>query len=169
MKFPRMPPYLEEEIPMKRSTAIMTISVTALGLALGACTPKAGPSTFSQGEAGQVQQVQFGEITALRPVEIRPGQTRIGTIAGGALGAIAGSQIGNSTASNIAGGVGGAVAGGAVGSAVQGSSRTNGMEITIRLDTGETVAIVQPGDPRDFRVGDRVRVTGSAENARVTR
>jgi outer membrane lipoprotein SlyB len=44
-----------------------------------------------------------------------------------------------------------------------------GVEITIDLDSGETVAVVQPGDPRDFRVGDRVRLTGNDENARVTR
>lgn len=153
---------------MKCSVAIIAVSFTALGLTLGACAPK-GPSTISTAEAGQVVPVQYGEITALRPVDIRPGETRVGTIAGGALGAVAGSQIGRSTAANVAGGVAGAVAGGAVGSAVQGSARTNGIEITMRLDSGETVAIVQRGDSRDFRVGDRVRLTGTAENARVTR
>lgn len=154
---------------MKLSAAIITVSVSAIGLTLGACTPKTGPSTFSQSEAGQVVPVQYGEITAIRPVEIRPGQTRIGTLAGGALGALGGSQIGRSTTANVAGAVAGAVAGGAVGSAAQGSASTNGLEINIRLDTGESVAIVQPGDPRDFRVGDRVRISGTAENARVTR
>lgn len=154
---------------MKLSATIITISVSAIGLTLGACTPQAGPSTFSQNETGQVVPVQHGEITALRPVEIRPGQTRVGTVAGAALGALGGSQIGRTTTANIAGGVAGAVAGGAAGSAIEGSQRTNGLEITIRLDSGETVAIVQPGDPRDFRVGDRVRISGNAENARVTR
>jgi len=154
---------------MKLAAAIIGISVSSIGLTLGACTPAAGPSTFSQNEAGQVVPVQFGEVTAIRPVEIRPGQTTVGTVAGATLGAVAGSHIGRSTAANIAGGVAGAVAGGAAGSAVQGSSRTNGLEITIRLYTGETVAIVQPGDQRDFRVGDRVRISGTAENARVTR
>lgn len=152
---------------MKRSAAIISISLCAIGLA--GCTPQTGPSTFSQAESGQVVPVQHGEITALRPVDIRPGQTRVGTVAGAALGALGGSQIGRSTTANIAGGVAGAVAGGAAGSAVQGSSSTSGLEITIRLDTGETVAIVQPGDPRDFRVGDRVRISGTAENARVSR
>lgn len=154
---------------MRHSAAIMTVSVATLGLVLGACTPKTGPSTFSQSEVGQVIPVQYGEVTALRAVEIRPGQTRLGAIAGSALGAIGGSRIGRSAAANIAGGVAGAVAGGVVGSAVQGSPRTSGTEINIRLDSGETVAVVQPGDPRDFRVGDRVRIGGTAENARVTR
>jgi outer membrane lipoprotein SlyB len=157
------------EIFMKLSAAIITTSFAALALSLGACAPVDGPSTVRAGEAGTVQPVQLGTLTAIRGVDIRPGQTRIGTIAGGALGAIGGSQIGNSTAANIAGGVGGAVAGSAVGSAVQGSARTNGLELTIQLDTGETVAIVQPGNANDFRVGDRVRITGTADNARVTR
>jgi outer membrane lipoprotein SlyB len=116
-----------------------------------------------------VQPVQFGTLTAIRSVEIRPGQTRIGTLTGAALGAIGGSQVGNSTAANVAGGVAGAVAGGAVGSAIEGSGRNNGLELTIQLDSGETVAVVQPGAANDFRVGDRVRITGTAENARVTR
>lgn len=135
---------------------------------LSGCTPQTGVSSFSRNEAGQVATVQFGEVLAVREVVIQPGQTRLGTVAGGALGAIGGSQVGSSTAANIAGGVTGAVVGGAIGSAVQGSSRTAGIEITMRLDSGDNVAVVQPGDPRDFRVGDRVRLAGTAENARVT-
>ncbi|WP_313438559.1 glycine zipper 2TM domain-containing protein [Novosphingobium sp.] len=137
-------------------------------LALSGCTPQTGVSSFSRNEAGQVATVQFGEVLAIREVVIQPGQTRLGTVAGGALGAIGGSQVGSSTAANIAGGVTGAVVGGAIGSAVQGSSRTAGIEITMRLDSGDNVAVVQPGDPRDFRVGDRVRLAGTSENARVT-
>lgn len=154
---------------MKLSKAITTASVAACVLVLGACAPVDNPTTVRAGDAGTVQPVQFGTLTAIRTVEIRPGQTRVGTIAGGALGAIGGSQIGNSTAANIAGGVAGAVAGGAVGSAIEGSGRSNGLELTVQLDSGETVAVVQPGQANDFRVGDRVRITGTADNARVTR
>ena len=154
---------------MKLSAAITAASVAVCVMALGACAPVDSPNTIRAGEAGTVQPVQFGTLTALRSVEIRPGQTRIGTLTGAALGAIGGSQVGSSTAANVAGGVAGAVAGGAVGSAVQGSGRNNGLELTIQLDSGETVAVVQPGAANDFRVGDRVRITGTAENARVTR
>src|SRR5262249_16683486 len=116
-----------------------------------------------------VMSVQFGTLQSIRAVEIRPGQTRVGTVAGAALGGVGGSQIGSSTAGNVAGGIGGALVGGAIGSALQGSARTNGVELTLQLDSGETVAVVQPGNPNDYRVGDRVRLTGSAENARVSR
>jgi outer membrane lipoprotein SlyB len=89
-------------------------------------------------------------------------------ITGAALGAVGGSQIGGDTASNVAAGIGGAVVGGALGSAIQGSQVQHGIEVTVRLDDGQTVAIVQPGDIRDFRMGDRVRVVGSADNTRVS-
>ncbi|TCM18169.1 outer membrane lipoprotein SlyB [Novosphingobium sp. PhB165] len=152
---------------MKLPTYILASSVASFAL-LGACTPQPGPSSFSRNEVGQAVPVQFAEIISLREVEIRPGQTNVGTVAGGALGAIGGSQIGSSTAANVAGGVAGAVVGGAIGSALQGSSRTTGVEFTLKLDSGETIAVVQPGEMRDFRVGDRVRVSGTAQNTRVT-
>ena len=153
---------------MRQVATILGIPLVVL-LPLGACTPKPNATTFSQGEANTVMSVQFGTVIALRQVDIAPGQTRLGAIAGAALGGIGGSQIGNSVAANVAGGVAGAVAGGAVGSALQGSARTTGVEFTLRLDSGETVAVVQPGSVNDYRVGDRVRLVGSAENARVTR
>lgn len=140
-----------------------------LAIGLAACAPTSSPNSFSRNEAGRVMPVSYGRVTAVRGVEIRPGQTRLGAITGAVLGGVAGSQIGSSTAANIAGGAAGAVAGGAVGSGIQGASRTNGVELTVRLDSGESVALVQPGDPRHYRIGDRVRVTGTADNARVTR
>jgi outer membrane lipoprotein SlyB len=113
--------------------------------------------------------VAFGQVISVRNVDIRPGQTHLGMATGAALGALGGSRIGGGTAANVAGGIGGAVAGGALGSAIQGSQNTRGIEVTVTLDSGQTIAIVQPGDIRDFRQGDRVRVVGTSDNARVTR
>jgi outer membrane lipoprotein SlyB len=116
------------------------------------------------------QPVAFGRVVSVQNMTIRPGQTHLGMVTGAALGAIAGSQIGGGTASNVAGGIGGAVVGGAAGSAIQrGAQTTNGIEVTVTLDNGQTVAMIQPGDIRDFRQGDRVRVVGTADNARVVR
>jgi outer membrane lipoprotein SlyB len=144
--------------------------VSVLGVvALAACTPQPGPSTFSQGETMRAQPVQFGTVESVRPVTIRPGQTRLGAVTGAVVGGVAGTALGNNTASRVVGGTTGAVAGGAAGSALQGSQRTNGVELTVELDNGTMIAVVQPGDPRDFRQGDRVRVTGEGENVRITR
>lgn len=147
----------------------LTVPLLAGAALLAACTPQASPSTFSNAEAGRVMSVQSGTVAGVNAVSIRPGETTFGAITGAALGGLLGSTIGRSTRANVAGAVGGAAMGGATGSAMQGSGNTRGVEITIDLDSGETVAVVQAGDPRDFRVGDRVRLTGNDENARVTR
>lgn len=152
----------------------MRPSVGILGLALllggaAACTPEPSPTSFTRSEAMTPQQVQFGQVTGVRNVQIRPGQTRMGAVTGAALGALGGSQIGGDTASNVAAGIGGAVVGGALGSAIQGSQVQHAIEVTVTLEeTGTSIAVVQPGDIRDFRMGDRVRVVGSAENTRVS-
>lgn len=148
----------------------LALSAAAVAVAmLGACTPQTTPYSYSTGETMRAQPVVYGQVTGVRPVDIRPGETHLGTVAGALLGGIGGSQIGGGTAAHVAGGVAGAVAGGLLGSAIQGSQRTQGIEITVSLDSGSNVAIVQPGDPRDFRIGDRVRIVGDSENARVTR
>lgn len=152
---------------MKSALGAAALSICLVGAS--ACAPTQSASSFTSQEAMRAQAVAFGELISIRAVEIRPGQTRVGTATGAILGGIAGSQIGGGTASNVAGGVAGAVAGGVLGNAIQGSRVTPGVELTVTLDSGDTVAIVQPGDGSDFRVGDRVRVVGSAENARVTR
>lgn len=143
--------------------------LAAAALLLAACTPQPSLTTVGRGEVMQPQAVQLGRLESIRPVNIRPGQTRLGMATGAILGGLAGSQIGGDTAANVAGGVAGAVAGGAIGSALQGSASTPGLELTVLLDSGQRVAVVQPGAPTDFRIGDRVRVVGAGANTRVTR
>jgi outer membrane lipoprotein SlyB len=63
----------------------------------------------------------------------------------------------------------GAIAGAAAGSAVEeGVTRKQGLEITVRLDNGTLLAVVQEADVT-FQVGDAVKVlTGSDGTTRVT-
>jgi len=148
------------------NSGVPTIIGSAL---LAACAPQQSPNSFTSNETMRAVAVQFGTVESVRGVEIRSGQTRLGRITGAVIGGAVGSTIGSSTAANVAGAAGGAAAGSALGGAVQGSGSTRGVEITLKLDSGEMVAVVQPGDPRDFRAGDRVRMTGDGENVRVTR
>ncbi|KQW71719.1 hypothetical protein ASE17_02185 [Phenylobacterium sp. Root77] len=147
----------------------LCIPIATSAALLSACTPQPSPDTYSRTETMRPQTVEVGTLQNIRPVNIRPGETRLGMGTGAVLGGIAGSQLGGGTAANVAGGVAGAVAGGALGSALQGSQSTAGLELTVQLDSGRTIAIVQPGGPNDFRVGDRVRVIGNGENTRVSR
>ena len=147
----------------------LSLPLLASAALISACTPQPTPNSYSRTETMRPQSVELGTLQSIRPVNIRPGETRLGMGTGAILGGIAGSQIGGGTAANVAGGVAGAVAGGALGSALQGSQSTAGLELTVELDSGRTIAIVQPGGPNDFRIGDRVRVIGNGENTRVTR
>ena len=129
----------------------------ALALSTIACATGPSPNSFSSQETMRAVSVQFGTVESVRGVEIRPGTTRLGSITGAVIGGALGSTIGSSTAANVAGAAGGAAAGGALGNAVGNSRVRQGVEITVKLDTsGNMIAVVQPGDPRDFRPGDRV-------------
>lgn len=125
--------------------------------------------TYSRGEAGRAQSVQTGRITSIRPVKIE-GANQGGALVGALAGGFLGSNIGGGRASNTAGAVGGALVGSAIGShAQQAASSRNGIEISVRLDGGGSLAIVQEVNPREpFYIGDRVRILGSGDRTRVS-
>lgn len=136
--------------------------------ALAACASAPNNHTFSHSEAGRAQTVQWGEVEALREVTIQNDNRGVGTATGAALGGLAGSTLGSGRRANTAGAVAGAAAGGAIGNAAS-ASTTPGIEITVRLDSGQSVAVVQAGSINEFRVGDRVRVTSGNGTTRVSR
>lgn len=135
---------------------------------LGGCASGLGSRDYSRNQVRGIQEVRTGVVVDVRHVNIEGTKTPIGTGAGAVVGGIAGSQLGRGNGS-IAGAVLGAVAGGLAGSAVEeGVTRQNGLEITVRLDSGRTIAVTQ-GVDEDIRVGDRVRVLSDNGVARVTR
>ena len=134
---------------MKRH-AIVTSSLLFLGIAtVAGCATHKGPNTFNRSEVGAKQTVSAGTVT------------------GAVLGGLAGSTVGGGRGQTAAT-VGGAAAGAAVGNAAS-SSTAPGVEVTVQLDDGRTVAVVQAGTSNEFRTGDRVNVTSGAGPARVTR
>jgi outer membrane lipoprotein SlyB len=77
--------------------------------------------------------------------------------AGGVAGGVAGSTIGKGRGSTL-GAVAGAIAGGLAGQALEeGVTRRDALEITVEMDNGDIVAVVQERDD-EYRVGDRVRI-----------
>ena len=131
--------------------------------------PSLTGDTYQRNQVGQAQSVDAGKVTAVKPVKIEGG-TQTGSILGAVAGGFLGSNIGHGRASNTAGAVGGALVGSAAGSHLeQGLNSRRGIEITVRLDRGGSLAVVQEVNPREeFYVGDRVRVLGSGNSARVT-
>jgi outer membrane lipoprotein SlyB len=137
-------------------------------LGLGGCASSLSGDTYHRGEAMRAQSVEMGVVDSVRFVVIEGTRTGVGTAAGAALGGIAGSTIGGGYRANTAGAIGGAVIGGVAGHAIEeGSTRKQGVEVTVRLDQGRMIAVVQEAT-EEFRPGDRVRLVSDGYRTRVS-
>ncbi|EPZ15269.1 hypothetical protein M622_03845 [Thauera terpenica 58Eu] len=151
-----------------RKLRAATVAVLAL-LVLGGCAQGLGGGAYSRTEARRAMMVQFGTIESVRGVQLEGTKTPIGSVAGAAVGGIAGSGVGGGRGSAVAA-VLGAVAGGVAGSALEeGATRTPGVEVTVRLDNGQYLAVVQADGGESFRAGERVRVLRDGGTTRVSR
>ena len=153
---------------MNRSI-LTAISVSLLTVGLTGCVSGLQGSTYSRSEARQVQEVEFGTVLSTNPVVIEGKQSGAGQLPGAIIGGVAGSSVGEGKGQQIftiLGAVGGAV----VGSMIEGqATRTQGLELTIKMDSGKTLSIVQEVDNVNaFREGQRVRVLTQGALARVS-
>ncbi|HDZ56786.1 MAG TPA: glycine zipper 2TM domain-containing protein [Pseudomonas xinjiangensis] len=139
-------------------------------LVLGGCAKGLSGETYSRDQARTPQVVRMGTVESVRLVQIEGTKTPIGSVAGAAVGGIAGSGVGGGRGSMIAGVIG-AVAGGLAGSAAEeGLTRSQGVEITVTEDGGQTRSYVQAiSDNVTFAPGDRVRVLTVNGESRVTK
>lgn len=144
-------------------------TLVALAFLHASCVPQElTGDTYSRGEVGQAQTIQRGTVESVRYVKIQGGSTA-GSIIGGIAGGVIGNEIGSGSGNTLAtlGGAGlGAAAGGA---AQQKLKNRQGVELTVDLDSGETISVTQEANPREsFSVGDRVRVMYGSGRTRVT-
>lgn len=141
---------------------IAAVSVTG-------CASGLGGGDYERTEARRVMSVRMGVIESVRPVKLEGSNTPIGTIAGAAVGGIAGSTIGGGKGSSIAAVIG-AVAGGIAGAAAEeGMTRKQGVEVTLKMDNGELLAVTQEDGGENFQPGERVRLLQDGGTTRVTR
>jgi len=151
-------------------TSLKTLSAAAACvLLLGGCAYNYGygPGTYQGYEAGAAQEVRYGIVEAVREVKIQPRETGVGTAGGAMLGGIAGSTVGGGSG-QVAGAIGGAILGGIIGQSVERSANERpGLEVTVQLDSGKYIAVVQEADEQ-FRSGDRVRILSGRGVTRVT-
>jgi outer membrane lipoprotein SlyB len=145
-----------------------TLAAAALAaLVLGGCAYPRGSGDYRGYEARGEQAVRFGVVESVRDVRILPRETGVGTAGGAVLGGIAGSNVGGGNG-QIAGAIGGAILGGILGQGVERSANERpGVELTVLLDSGKYIAVVQEADEA-FRSGDRVRVLTGRGATRVT-
>jgi len=148
-----------------KTTRLLTIGL--LSLFLAACASSNSGGVYSRDDARKVQTVKMGVVESVRSVKLEGTKSPVGTVAGAAVGGVAGGSIGHGSGS-VVGAVIGAVAGGLAGSAIEeGVTRKDALEITVKLDGGGLVAIVQEADEQ-FKAGDRVRLIQNGETTRVS-
>ncbi|MDU6412531.1 MAG: glycine zipper 2TM domain-containing protein [Yersiniaceae bacterium] len=152
---------------------IKRLLVVALtGATLAGCVNDSGLSgdVYTADQAKQVQNVTYGTIVSTRAVQIQGGEENnvIGAIGGAVLGGFLGNTIGGGSGRSLATAAG-AVAGGVAGQGVQGAlNRSNGVELEIRKDDGNTIMVVQKADASKFSVGQRVSLASSGSTVTVS-
>ena len=145
---------------------LLLAALAATAILAGCATSKSG-DVYSRDEALREQSVRLATVESVRPVTIQGTRSGIGAAAGGIAGGVAGSGVGHGKGSTIAG-VLGAVGGGIAGQAIEeGTTRKNGVEITVRLQNGELRAIVQEETDK-FVAGQKVRLLTSNGVTRVS-
>lgn len=148
-----------------KMTRLFTLGL--LSLLLAACASSNSGSVYSRDDARKLQTIRTGVVESVREVKLEGTKSPVGTIAGAAVGGVAGGSIGHGRGSAIAAVIG-AVAGGIAGTAVEeGVTRKDALEITVKIDGGALVAIVQEAD-EEFRAGDKVRLIELDGTTRVS-
>ena len=145
--------------------AILLISAVLLA----ACASSKSGDVYSRDQARREMTVRNGVVESVRVVTLEGTKSQVGTTAGAVVGGVAGSSVGQGKGSVIAAVIG-AVAGGVAGSAIEeGATRKQALEITVNLDGGRSLVVVQEAAPGEFQPGDRVRVVSGSGETRVTR
>lgn len=145
------------------------IIALALGLTQG-CAKSLEGDVYSRDEAQRTMHVQWATITETKPVVIEGDRSQKGQMAGGIIGGAAGYGVTDSNTRALTTAIG-TVAGAIVGEmAEEKLTRAQGMEISLKLDNGENIIIVQEvNDVSDFVAGDRVKLVSGSGKLHVTK
>ncbi|MFK8260591.1 glycine zipper 2TM domain-containing protein [Erwinia sp. AnSW2-5] len=151
----------------------MRLLIVALaGITLAGCVNDNTLSgdVYSASEVKQPQSVTYGTLVSVRPVQIQGGDDSnvIGAIGGAVLGGLLGNTVGGGTGRNLATAAG-AVAGGVAGQGVQGSlNKSQGVELEIRKDDGDTIIVVQKQAASRYSPGQRVAMASNGRQVTVS-
>ncbi|MCB5186565.1 hypothetical protein LG200_00935 [Methylobacillus caricis] len=148
-----------------RTTKLLT-AMTVL-LVLTGCMSSNSGDVYSRDEARKTQTVRMGVVESVRNVRLEGTKTPIGGGAGAVVGGIAGSTLGGGRGQAITTVLGALVGGLAGAAAEEGVTRKDGLEITVKLDNGTMLAVVQEADVQ-FSPGDKVRLLDSGGVTRVS-
>jgi len=141
---------------------LFTAFAGAAALSAGCSSPSSSLPVYDSAQTGQVISSQKGEIIAVRDVVIKAPSRHSGSVGPG-------SQIGAATAAAAVMGSPIAAAS-AVGSVIGGMAGARaddrmGEEITIAIEGGKSVIVVQERGEPPFAVGERVAILQGANTA----
>lgn len=109
---------------------------------MSACGPSYSPDTYASNAAQQANKVEQGVVVGVRSVAVSAAGT-VGTLAGAAVGGIAGSQVGVGPVSAFSA-LGGSLVGGLAGSTAEHvSADTSAFEYIVRKPNGDLVSVTQ--------------------------
>ncbi|GHD67763.1 hypothetical protein [Jeongeupia chitinilytica] len=145
---------------MLGATTLVAAALFATGCA------NTSSNVYNRDQMMQAATVQSGAIENIRSVKMED-STGVGTVAGGAIGGIAaGGNIGGGNGQIVAG-ILGAIVGGLAGNAIEkGVTQQDAYEVTVRLDNGQRMVIVQKADA-PLAVGQRVDILTDHKSTRV--
>ncbi|MFK4136502.1 hypothetical protein ACI2KR_30160 [Pseudomonas luteola] len=152
---------------MKKVSALIVAVLVSANLS--GCVSSQSADVYARNDVMRAQSVAMGTITGLRPVTIEGSKSFVGAAAGALIGGMAGSTLGGGRGAYI-GAIAGAGGGGLLGAyGEERLTRSNGVEITVREDSGYQRAYVQEVDSQRFRLGDRVKIIVASGKVRVVR
>ena len=139
----------------KKGVVVLGIAAFAIAVLMSGCATDISSKSYSEDSVGEVSNTYSGVVVKVRTVKVGPDQlskNHTGAIAGGVGGGLIGSQLLGGPVATIglagAGAVGGAFA--------EKSLRTQqGLEITVRLASGELRTVVQGNDVA-FKKGEHI-------------
>lgn len=148
------------------TSKLFATALIAAGLLASACTTPDSANVYSKSEMRRPAKVRSGVIEQIRPVKMEDAMG-IGAVSGAAIGGIAaGTGIGKGSGSLIAG-IAGGLLGGLLGDKIErGVVRKDALEITVRMQNGERLVIVEDADIA-LSAGQAVDVIEDGRTARV--
>lgn len=158
-----------ENIMNIKKIAGISISIIFLGISVGGCaTGEYDPNTYHGSQANMVGGYQPGVVTSVRDVSIQDNPSGFGAVSGAIIGGLLGSQVGGGSGKYIGAAVG-SVGGGVVGNSVEkSSSKVDAQEITVRLNNGADIVLVQE-NTQEIQSGERVKLMSHNGHFRIVR
>lgn len=148
------------------ASATMTVALVS-----GCATQSSSGSVYRSSDTQREQTVRMATVEAVRTVTIQRDSKGVGVVGGAVVGGIAGSGVGGGKREHQIGTVLGAIAGTVAGQMIEEkTNQRDGLEITLKYDSGETRIIVQEKEANmEIKAGDRVRVISGGGVLRVAK